>query len=1127
MALVYLRPALKELKTYYLEEFNENINNITDVDRAAIISMAYDKFSDRVISNGDSDDNLTITMRIGDIYYPLIKDGLGLSVAERIYHYMIEIKYANNPDEQARWVAEAEKMLNGFGPLDPDSYENFYKAYLEAQKKYGRYASPATAYDYAGEVLTPEDFESTHKFDEARDRLARYLRSKFSTSSFFRYKDNADIAARNYMIVSKMVEDAAFSDITEIYCSDVELVTHSYGYESNEIMLADFSRAELNDEWGTDTDTDLDGLNDNVEAYEEELLDIRSFVEDYCEYNNIAGEEKERYMREYGTTKVYNFISNPVLPDTDFDGRNDDVDSKPFDNKYKVKVETDAFYGIDSSESSSKGVNMEYVVDYRYFYMNSADYYAELAKMSLILSNMIKNKKVDGDNLPKKMLLTSEHDIIKQGMAEILWLMGFHINSGVRNLGDVYSDCNVCKYAFGSRDVRYLNNTRNVISITIGDIDNEEKLSKLKVNYDGSKSVDIDSESMHHVGFEITADRLYEKFSEWESSLSGDKVYWITGYGTGGSIANLFAKRLIDEVGYRNVYAYTFQGLNTVNLNNCDSEVFENSEYKSIFNIINDDDYEQQIYSDKENWYMYGSTRRERINQNNAYKNQWKDITKHAYKYSISIYNRLIDTIKYIRDLVGMIFGHTGTEISNMEDIIKNRSNIINNLNAIDITGPGIIIDSNERMPRVDDKKIYKDETSGDKRDGYPFSDYEDYFISNEDYNNSNEATVKIKDFMYSNYTLPSSVQHRDINYVKFWYNGNTNIPRNPKGKVEQLFQYEAGDMTQKTMCTFGDYYNKSSVVKYRNKQGGLEEDDKLKEDNRLNLGNGNKLVTIKNRIIAAFPPALFSEDKDIFNEVKKDMHKVENYALPDETEKDGGNFNRSSEISGKDDVDTYKLVDVVIEDSNSQQFVVPFIVIDSKSVHLLPSYKQDEKIGMFSNLTDNRYGQVLEKVTDTNPTTYNYYKYAVNDGLVTGDRWFNDEEKRIADAVISWGGNEYTNLNKTRTYYNKDVIRKVHRMSPIEPYIKVIRDANGEIIDQKLNEKITSVICGKGVSTVAPNCRIISMRIYDGEKCAESDGTPIVGTWDDRQGEIRYDPNYLTTYYDPDINPNIIVNYK
>ena len=80
---------MKELKRYYLEEFNENINNLTDVDRAAIISMAYDKFSDRVISNGDTDDNLNITMRIGDIYYPLIKDGIGLSVAERIYHYMI------------------------------------------------------------------------------------------------------------------------------------------------------------------------------------------------------------------------------------------------------------------------------------------------------------------------------------------------------------------------------------------------------------------------------------------------------------------------------------------------------------------------------------------------------------------------------------------------------------------------------------------------------------------------------------------------------------------------------------------------------------------------------------------------------------------------------------------------------------------------------------------------------------------------------------------------------------------------------------------------------------------------------------------------------------------------------
>ena len=574
MALVYLKPALKELKAYYSLEFNgKNINELTDIDRAAIISMAYDKFSDRVLANGgdeENDDNLTITMKIGDIYFPLIKYE-NFSVAQRIYHYMIEIKYANNPDAQSRWVAEAEKMLGGFAPLDYEEYEKFYKAYQDAYNTYGKVRTPATAYDYNGEVLNPEDFESTHKFDVYRNGLATYLRNKFNGSSFFTTSNNAEIAARNYMIVSKMVEDQEFSDITEIYCSDVELVTHSYGYESTEIMLADFTRAELNDEWGTDTDTDGDTLNDNVEAYEEELLDIQEFVKLYCQYNNITGEERERYLREYGTTKVYNFKSSPVLPDTDFDGRNDKRDQgHPLDNRYKI-----------DTTSNNYNISVDFNMDYRYFFMKSSDYYAELSKMSAMLANAI----IKHNNQPKLFNVTSD-GFISTGITNYMYWLGMeHIT--------YYEDNNEVPFAFGRHNVKYHNHNREVIAVVIGEDDNYKDI--LSANYD--------TENAFHSGFLEKSEIIYEKFDSFNRISNGNKVYWIVGYGTGGSIANIFANRLIDEKGAGSVYCYTFGSKGVINIKGI-MEKIDNAQNESIFNLRNIDDV--SLADVGVDWYLYG-----------------------------------------------------------------------------------------------------------------------------------------------------------------------------------------------------------------------------------------------------------------------------------------------------------------------------------------------------------------------------------------------------------------------------------------------------------------------------------------------------------------------------------------
>ena len=80
------------------------------------------------------------------------------------------------------------------------------------------------------------------------------------------------------------------------------------------------------------------------------------------------------------TVKMYNYISNPVLPDSDFDGRGDLRDrARALENDYTFDMDT----------INNEQIHFDFNMDYRYFFMDSSAYYPELSDMSLALSNMI------------------------------------------------------------------------------------------------------------------------------------------------------------------------------------------------------------------------------------------------------------------------------------------------------------------------------------------------------------------------------------------------------------------------------------------------------------------------------------------------------------------------------------------------------------------------------------------------------------------------------------------------------------------------------------------------------------------------------------------------------------------
>ena len=453
MSLVYLYPGLEVIKSAKID-----VNELEEEDRTLVMAVMYDKYGGVPII--PTDNIKALTKRIGDIgkgnvIELVMKDVLDIGMAKKIFTYKIEVENANKVEELGRWLSFYEEMYDEeYEPLSKEDYNKFMKAVNEARREYGKDVKKGVIFDY-GYVENPEEFSSKISLEEAIKKLIDHLEKIFKDSKFYKNRDNSKFVAKSYMMVNNMVNNEVFSHITDIYATKLELVEHSIGYSNNKILLADTSVVELKGKYGTYTDTDNDGILDYNEANEMEEYDISDLVREYCKYNDIKGEKEEEYISKYSKINMYAYISNPVLPDTDFDGIDDNRDRYKLDNHKIIKEET-SYFDL---------VNYDYNQDYRYFFMPSDNYYQELSDMSVNLSNLI------SDNGKEKKKWSIPMDSIETyGIERYMSYIGLD-NIRVYDLSREYSDCNVCKYAIGSREIKNYNNiTRKVVAITIGDI---------------------------------------------------------------------------------------------------------------------------------------------------------------------------------------------------------------------------------------------------------------------------------------------------------------------------------------------------------------------------------------------------------------------------------------------------------------------------------------------------------------------------------------------------------------------------------------------------------------------------------------------------------------------------------
>ncbi len=113
-------------------------------------------------------------------------------------------------------------------------------------------------------------------------------------------------------------------------------------------------------------------------------------------------------------------------------------------------------------------------------------------------------------------------------------------------------------------------------------------------------------EDKEHAGFSAATDFALGEAEKYINNLGTEKdkvEVIITGHSRGGAVANLLAKRMLTSNEYKSVTAYTFACPNTTTAKDANSPL-----YKSIYNIVNPEDFICYIPLSQWGYTKYGTT---------------------------------------------------------------------------------------------------------------------------------------------------------------------------------------------------------------------------------------------------------------------------------------------------------------------------------------------------------------------------------------------------------------------------------------------------------------------------------------------------------------------------------------
>jgi len=368
----------------------------------------------------------------------------------------------------------------------------------------------------------------------------------------------------------------------------------------------------INKQINLDTDTDHDDIpdyyEDNMIAFNGVKIPLDKTKAD-TDGDGIIDSDEVRVELVYSEdhSKVYvkgTILSHPTLKDSDYDGIIDKEDNAPLNNTFVGKLATDYSTMLVATN-----------LDYRWFYGNNAEYNRKLSTMSILLSSVI----YSGNDLTLND--STSATILKKGKAEdVLKCFGME-KAQTYLLEDDYNDNHLSEVTFGYHNVVNNGELKTVLAAVIRGTNGtiEEWSSNFDIgDINTNDSAWVNKEN--HKGFDIAANRIEKLMDQYIINQDLDEdvlVYWVTGHSRGAGIANIIGANLEDKG--KKAFTYTFASPNTTLASDASS-------YKTIFNVINEDDFVPCLPIDTWGYFRYGkSTATVRISD--GYEKTWEAFT--------------------------------------------------------------------------------------------------------------------------------------------------------------------------------------------------------------------------------------------------------------------------------------------------------------------------------------------------------------------------------------------------------------------------------------------------------------------------------------------------------------------
>lgn len=433
---------------------------------------------------------------------------------------------------------------------------------------------------------------------------------------------------------------------------------------------------DINEKIDIETDSDGDGITD----YYEDNMVMFNGVTLALDKNNpdtdndgvLDGKEVCELKYEYNSdkTKVIvtgKLISSPLEPDSDYDGKPDSTDKAPLNNH---------FTGTLTTEYATS--NIAFDMDYRWFFNDNNIYCEDLSITSSLFASAIYQPNSLSIIDSEKMDTTSG-----TSMSDIMNYFGMS-NTKTIELKDTYNDIHVSEVGVGYRTVSYNGENKNIIAVVVrgtnGTID--EWSSNFEIGKLGDFESEVDWINVdNHMGFDIAANRIINIVSQYVSDNQlemNECAYWITGHSRGAAIANIIGAYYENE--QKRAYTYTYAAPNTTM--NADA-----SDYKTIFNVVNADDFVPCLPMTSWGYTRYGKTASISFSAN--YEKEWENLTG-IWDYNPDTYG-MQDTVDALGDIIA-----SGDA---REEVYKYTCNCHgdNSIDTITVTNYGISKDSREK----------------------------------------------------------------------------------------------------------------------------------------------------------------------------------------------------------------------------------------------------------------------------------------------------------------------------------------------------------------------------------------------------------------------------------------------